>query len=244
MPASGTAPAVTAAPPPPALSPAGNARRAFGTSEGHMLIAGLGLALLFAGFLVASYIVSLQHFHVFVGMTATNILFGRAAGMSFGYAFELSDAMVLSVNLAVELILVLLVYSLFVLSWQRLLVFRVLERFMRRMSRAADRHKGTIRRYGIPALFLFVLIPFWMTGPVVGCIIGYFLGMKPWTNVGIVLSATALACAAWALVLQRLHETMAGLTPLAPVILVIAVVAIAAAGYLLESRRRSGGRLR
>jgi len=216
--------------------------RAFSTPEGRILLSGLVLSLLYAIFLVVSYFISPQNFQVFIGMTATNVLFGRAAGMSFGYALDFGHLIVFPVNLAIEAILVLLVYPLFVFSWQRLVVIRPLERFMRRVEKAAEKNKGKIQRYGIPSLFLFVLFPFWMTGPVVGCVIGFFLGIRPWINVGIVLSATALACLGWAIVLKRLHEQMADFSPFAPMILLIVIVAIAVAGYVLESRRRHNQR--
>lgn len=215
---------------------------AFSTPEGRILLLGLALSLLYAIFLFASYFISPQNFQVFIGMTATNILFGRAAGMSFGYALDFGHLIVFPVNLAIESILVLLVYPLFVFSWQRLLVIRPLVRFMRQVEHAAGRHKEKIQRYGIPSLFLFVLFPFWMTGPVVGCVIGFFLGIRPWINVGIVLSATALACLGWAIVLKRLHEQMADFSLFAPVMLLLVIVAIAVAGYILESRRKHNHR--
>lgn len=210
---------------------------AFSTPEGRILVLGLALSLLYAIFLVVSYFTSPQNFQVFIGMTATNILFGRAAGMSFGYALDFGHLVVLPVNLAIESILVLLVYPLFVFSWQRLLVIRALERFMQRVEEAAERHKEKIQRYGIPSLFLFVLFPFWMTGPVVGCVIGFFLGLRPWINIGIVLSATALACLGWAILLKRLHDQMSDFSPFAPLILLVVIVTVAVAGYILESRR-------
>ena len=51
---------------------------------------------------------------VVVAMTATHILFGRAAGMSFGYAVGLGHGRGHSVNMAIETVLVLLFYPLFV----------------------------------------------------------------------------------------------------------------------------------
>jgi len=221
---------------------AGDRARAFSTPEGRILFSGLVSSLFYGIFLIISYFISPQNFQVFIGMTATNILFGRAAGMSFGYALGFDHLIVLPVNLAIETILVLLVYPLFVFSWQHLLVIRSLERFMRRVKNAADINKEKIRRYGIPSLFLFVLFPFWMTGPVIGCVIGFFLGLRPWTNMGIVLSATALACLGWAILLKRLHEHVADFSPFAPLILLIVIIAIAVAGYILESRRQHNQR--
>jgi len=223
------------------IAPGGRAI-AFSTPEGRILLLGLVLALLYAIFLVSSYFVSPQNFQVFIGMTATNVLFGRAAGMSFGYALDFGHLIVFPVNLAIESILVLLVYPLFVFSWQRLLVIRALVRLMRRVEQSAEIHKDKIQRYGIPSLFLFVLFPFWMTGPVIGCVIGFFLGIRPWINVGIVLSATAVACLGWAIILQRLHKQMADFSPFAPMILLVVIVAIAVAGYILESWRRQNNR--
>ncbi len=155
---------------------AGDRARAFSTPEGCILLSGLVFSLIYAIFLVISYFISPRNFQVFIGMTATNILFGRAAGMSFGYAPGFGHLIVLPVNLAIETILVLLVYPLFVFSWQHLLVIRSLVKFMRRVEKAAEINKEKIRRYGIPSLFLFVLFPFWMTGPVIGCVIGFFWG--------------------------------------------------------------------
>ena len=108
------------------------------------------------------------------------------------------------------------------------------------LEEAAESNKDKIRRYGIPSLFIFVLIPFWMTGPVVGCVIGFFLGIKPWVNLAIVLSATAMACLGWAVFLKELHERTADFSPFAPLILLVFIVLVAVAGYFLETRHRHG----
>jgi uncharacterized membrane protein len=212
--------------------------RAFSSPEGRILRLGLALASAYILFLITSYFISPQYFQIFIGMTATNILFGRAAGMSLGYAMELNHWVVFPVNLAIESILVLLIYPLFVFSWHQMVVIKPLEKFMARTGRAAHANHDRIRRFGIPSLFVFVLFPFWMTGPVIGAVIGFFLELRPWLNIGIVLSGTTLACLGWALVLQNLHEKMADFSPFAPLIVLGVIVAVAIAGYWLESRRR------
>jgi len=223
---------------PPAGVDQGSRVKPFDTPEGHILLSGLALSLLYTVILAASYIISPQAFHVFVGMTATNVLFGRAAGMSFGYALGFGHSVIIPVNLAVEVIMVMLVYPLFVFSWRHLLVIKRLDNLMRRIKHVAEANEKFIRRYGIPSLFLFVLFPFWMTGPVVGCVIGFFLGLKPWVNLSVVLVATALAIVAWAALLRELHEQVADFSPFAPVILLVIIIGLAIAGYLLESRHR------
>jgi uncharacterized membrane protein len=210
----------------------------FSTPEGRILLCGLVLS---AGYVVAltiGYFIAPADTEVLIGMTATSVLFGRTAGMSFGFALDYGLISVIPVNTIVEVLLVLIIYPLFVFSWQRLLVIEALDRFMRRIQSAAERHQEKIRRYGIPSLFIFVFIPFWLTGPVVGSVIGYFLGMRPWVNMSVVLSATTLACIAWALFLKALTEWASDFNPLAPLLILLTVVLLAGLGYVLEKKRR------
>ena len=211
--------------------------RPFDTTEGRILIFGLILLLLYAIYLAASYFISPDTFQVYVGMTATHILFGRAAGMSFGYSLDFGHLIVIPINLAIEIIMVMLIYPLFVLAWRNLLVFKVLNNFMRKIEEAAEANEAKIQRYGIPGLLLFVCIPFWMTGPVIGSVIGFFLGLRPWVNMFIVLFGTTIASLGWAVFLKELHERVADFSPFAPMILVLIIITIVVAGFLLEMHK-------
>jgi uncharacterized membrane protein len=212
-------------------------RRLLATPEGHILEVGLILVLLFITVLGLGYIYYPEKAHVFIGMSATNILFGRAAGISFGYSFELGNVLVVITNIIIETILVLIFYPLFVFSWRSILVIKPLRRIMKRTSIAAEAHQDTIRKYGIIGLFMFVWIPFWMTGPMVGCAIGYLLGLSPWKNLTIVLSSTCLAVFCWALLLREIHDRVAEYGPYASIALVIIIILIVSGIYFLRYMR-------
>ncbi len=207
------------------------------TPEGRILEIGLIIALLFITVLGLGYIYYQEKAHVFIGMSATNILFGRAAGISFGYSFGLSNVLVICTNIVIETILVLIFYPLFVFSWNSILVIKPLRRIMERTSIAAEARQDTIRKYGIIGLFMFVWIPFWMTGPMVGCAVGYLLGLSPWKNLTIVLSSTCLAVACWALLLREIHDKIAEYGPYASIVLVIVIILIATVIYFLRYLR-------
>ena len=209
----------------------------FQTTDGRILIFGLILLLLYAIFLASSYFISPNTFQVYVGITATHILFGRAAGMSFGYSLGFGHLIVIPINLAIEMIMVMIIYPLFVLAWRNLLVFKALDNFMHRIEEVAETNEAKIHRYGIPGLLLFVCIPFWMTGPVIGSVIGFFLGLRPWVNMFVVLFGTMIASLGWAILLKELHEQVADISPFAPMILVLIIITIAVAGYLLEKQK-------
>ena len=212
-------------------------RELLATPEGYILQIGLIMSLFFTTLLGLGYIYYPEKAHVFTGMSATNILFGRAAGISFGYSFELGNVLVIITNIIIETILVLIFYPLFVFSWNSILVIKPLRRIMERTSIAAETHQDTIRKYGIIGLFMFVWIPFWMTGPMVGCAVGYLLGLRPWKNLTIVLSSTCLAVICWALLLREIHDRIAEYGPYASIVLVIAIILIVTVIYFLRYLR-------
>jgi uncharacterized membrane protein len=167
-------------------------------------------------------------------MTATHLLFGRAAGMAFGYSLALGHAAVICVSMTVETIMVLLVYPLFVFSWRHLLVISWLRDTLERTREAAEARKSWVQRYGIIGLFAFVWFPFWMTGPVVGCVIGFLLGLPVWVNLPIVLGGTYIAILGWAFLLRQVHDRVAAYSPYAAMILVSLLIIIVITGHFLH----------
>ena len=195
--------------------------------EGRILAVGVGIALLYVAWLVGVLLATPDAFHNYVAMTATHVLFGRAVGMSFGYAQNLGHDVVIPVNMIIETVLVMLFYPLFVFGMKRLLVFGWLKHTMQRIEQAAEANHGTIRRYGIAGLLVFVCFPFRMTGPLVGCIIGYLMG------------GTFLAIVGWAVALRELHDRLAAYNAYAPMFLVGVLILIAAAAFFLERPGRN-----
>lgn len=118
----------------------------------------------------------------------------------------LGHAQVIPLHMRVETIQVLGVYPLFALSWRQLIRWPRLQPMLSRTHRAAASGGGAVRRFGIVGRFLFVFVPFWMTGPVVGAIIGFLIGLRPWVNLVVVLGATCVAIGVWGLMLNELSD--------------------------------------
>lgn len=76
-----------------------------------------------------------------------------------------------------------------------------------------------------------------MTGPVVGAIIGFLIGLRPWVNVAVVLSSTYVAIGVWGLLLNELSVWAATVNQFAPYALFLAIVLIAVVIHLLSRRR-------
>lgn len=209
----------------------------FASTEGRLL--GVGLAL--PGLMLLAFGIG---WHLYPDrvlphaiMTGLNLIIGREAGMSFGYASGFGHAQVVPLNMLIETIQVLVIYPLFVLSARHLIRLRTLQPFVTRMQPAAATKGGMVRKFGIAGLFVFVFAPFWMTGPVVGAIIGFLIGLRPWVNLVVVLVSTYFAIGAWGLLLNELKTWATTVNRFAPDALFIAIVLIAAAVHLLLRHR-------
>jgi uncharacterized membrane protein len=183
--------------------------RLWNDTEGRILVVGVALAWLLVIALGIGWMVEPEWTLVFAAMTGLNLLIGRAAGMSFGYANGLDHAVVIGSNVLVETIQVLVMYPLFVLSWRNLVDVRRLHRYLVQMRRSAEANETRVARYGMTGLFVFVFLPFWMTGPVVGSIIGFLIGLKTRQILVTVLAATYVAIGVWALAFEQLNELLA-----------------------------------
>ena len=73
-----------------------------------------------------------------------------------------------------------------------------------------------------------------MTGPLVGVIIGYLIGLKPWSNVVVVLSATYIAIGGWAIILRGVHNKLGGYSSYAPYILLAILILIAIISQIIN----------
>ncbi len=203
--------------------------RLWNDTEGRILAVGVVLAWLLVIALGIGWLVEPEWTLVFAAMTGLNLLIGRAAGMSFGYANGLDHLVVIGSNVLVETIQVLVIYPLFVLSWRNLVDVRRLHRFLVQMRRSAEASQAQVARYGMVGLFVFVFLPFWMTGPVVGSVIGFLIGLKARQNLSTVLAATYVAIGVWAVAFEQLNELLAAYGRYAAFATVLAFAALAIA---------------
>jgi uncharacterized membrane protein len=211
--------------------------QALRSPEGQILLLGCTLTLLYVVWLGGHAVWEQERFHGLFGMTITHVLFGRAAGLSFGYTLGLAHWLVILANSIIETIVVMLFYPLFVFSWKHLVEIAFLKRLMERTRQAAEADHPFIRKYGIVGLLAFVWLPFWMTGPVIGCVIGFLLHLRPWLNLAIVLSGTYLAILSWALLLRELYERIEAYSVYAPPLVFGIIIIIVIVGHLVRHKR-------
>lgn len=178
----------------------------FQGKAGNIFIFGLFLFFCLLLFIIISYRIDITFANKITGIVLTNVLVGRVPALSFAYAVELSHIVAISINVLIELILVCIIYPLFVLSFNGILKIELLENFFNTIKTKKKKHQKSFDRYGGFGLFLFVFIPFWMTGPIVGAIIGFLIGLKHYTIIAVVAFSTFIAISLWGLFLQEIID--------------------------------------
>jgi len=207
--------------------PAVGWRQLLASTESRILVFGLAMVLaivLAAGIGLILEPVTTGHYAAMIGL---NLVIGWGGGVSYGLASGLGPFEVVLCNLVADSVQVLVVFPLFVMGWRQLIDVRRLAPMLQRLRAAAESRQDVVRRFGIAGLFLFVLVPFWMTGPLVGAIIGFLLGLNPVVNLLVVLSATGLAIYLYALFLEPLNAWASAVHPYAVFVVIVTLAVLA-----------------
>ena len=204
-----------------------NIKNFLSSQEGKIFFVGMLLFFAYLVLIMLTYIFSVDNANHLVVMSVTNFFFGRAAGISYGYTSELSDMVIITINMLIEFIMVMIIYPLFVLSWNKSVEIGFLTDFFTTVKVQRLKYKDYFDKYGKYGLFLFVWFPFWMTGPVIGAIIGFLIGIKHYTTILIVLAGTSLAIIIWTYFLREIIVLLNQFSDNAPYIVLGLIIVIA-----------------
>ena len=129
-----------------------------------------------------------------------HIMGGRALGIVTCLSAGISLIYTISYNFFLEVVIVLIAYGIVVLVMQNIIQPKLFDNAVRQAELTAQNQKTKIKKYGSIGLFLFVMFPFFMTGPVIGAIIGYLLNYRAVNNFLIVFSGTLASIIIYALI--------------------------------------------
>lgn len=122
---------------------------------------------------------------------------GRSAGIGLCIMSGMNLFWTVVYNFYLEILIVCFTYSIFVLSLNNYIKIQWVELWTRRLVEKAGKHTKKIRTYGWIGIFIFVMMPLPVTGPVVGSVIGYLLQMSLWRNFTAAALGTFCAIVGW-----------------------------------------------
>ena len=162
----------------------------FDLIEVKILSIGLILSLL-AGLYLSFLLFSNPALYRVLSSTAlVHIMGGRALGVATCLSAGISLFYTILYNFFLEVVIVLITYGIVVLIMRNVIQPKLFRSTVRQAELTAQQQKTKIKKYGAIGLFLFVMFPFFMTGPVIGAIIGYLLNYKAINNFMIVFGGT------------------------------------------------------
>jgi len=167
------------------------------TVEGRLLLTGSILSLVLVISLGIYGSIDFSATKILFLVFVTHIVGSRAGGIGLCILNGFSPFTTIAYNFYVEILIVCFTYSGFVLSTTNYLKIEWIKRFMDQLAQKALEQKQKIQSYGWIGIFLFVMAPLPVTGPVVGSIIGYMLRMSLFRNFTATALGTLTANIAW-----------------------------------------------
>jgi uncharacterized membrane protein len=172
-------------------------QKLYQTIEGKILFTGLFLSLVLL--LVIGYFAAVD---IEIAKTLVLAFFahsfgGRAAGIGLCIMNNFDATATIGYNFYLEVLIVCFTYSMFVLTVTNYVQVIWLRGMMEKITRSALEQKDKIEAYGWIGIFLFVMAPLPMTGPVVGSIIGYMIRVPLVKNLAATFGGTLAAIIVW-----------------------------------------------
>lgn len=183
-----------------------NGQKLHESTEGKVLLIGICMAIGLIVLILFMLVADPGHAKNLILAFLAHAFGGRAAGVGLCIMAGIPRFWNTAYNFYLEILIVCFTYSLFVFSLKQRLQFRWAINITRNLMDKARKHKDKIEAYGWIGLFLFVMIPLPVTGPVVGSIIGYLLRMNIWRNLSAVFLGTLAAIVVWVFCFEFLDE--------------------------------------
>ncbi len=172
-------------------------------------------------------------------MGFTELILGRGVAIAKAVEMGMHPGLIIFLATYVDAVTVFLFYPVLVLAYRNLVEGRPVDKRMKGIIESAEKNVTRFAKYKIIGIFIFVWLPFFMTGVVVGAVLGYLLGLKTWTNMVTVVSGTMGAAICWLYTYDYLYGRLAQIHSQIPAIFTTVLIAALIAYRLwLEARKR------
>tara|TARA_A100001037_G_scaffold302527_1_gene334362 strand:+ start:454 stop:1185 length:732 start_codon:yes stop_codon:yes gene_type:complete len=175
-------------------------------------------------------------------LVLTHMVTGRAGNVGYGLELGFSPLFLLFQCSVQDLIILLLCYPLIVAGYRKAVEWPYIGSTLEGIRQSADKHKSKIEPYGVVGLMVFVIFPFWSTGPLVGAVVGFLIGMRNWVAFTAVTLGNVVAVALWVFLFQRMRDFNERLTN-GILISILVVVLVSAIVFRVRRLRRVRRRL-
>ena len=151
------------------------------------------------GVLVALGVTWPEPFAMVWRLVLGQMMAGRAFSIGLGLDLGFPKWFLLLQCSIQDILLLLLFYPLLIAGYRRVVEMRIVGPAIANIRASAERHKSKVEPFGAVGLMLFVLFPFWSTGPLAGGVVGYMLGIRTWLSFTAIIAGNFLSVGCWIL---------------------------------------------
>lgn len=154
-----------------------------------------------------------------------HLLAGRAISIVQGTQIGLPKWLIVLIATYADVTATFLVYPLFVYTYENFFEGRFFQERMRPMLKSAEKHVSGLGRFKIAGVFFFVWLPFWMTGIIIGSILGYLLRLRTWVTLTAVSLGAFAAVASWVYAYDILFTWLSTIHQEVPLVFTVLLIA-------------------
>jgi uncharacterized membrane protein len=159
---------------------------------------------------------------------------GRAGGVGLGLVKHFNLWFLFFITCIQDIVIMLIVYPWFVSGYQHVAAWPLIGPALSRTRALAYKYKAHIQPYGAIGLTLFVIFPFWSTGPLVGALVGYLIGLRTGIALTAITIGEIIAVGVWILFYDQLHR----FSPKLAAVFLAIIFAVAIGGTFYARFRR------
>ncbi|MGD9872785.1 MAG: small multi-drug export protein [Kiritimatiellia bacterium] len=200
----------------------------------------VGSWMLIAWLLAVAVLWRLGHpWEQWVIMGFTELILGRGVAIAKAVEMDMHNGLIIFLATYIDAVTVFLFYPVLILAYRNLLEGRFVDERMKGIIESAEKNVNRFAKYKIIGILVFVWLPFFMTGVVVGAVLGYLLGLKTWTNMVTVTLGTLSAAVCWLYTYDNLYGWLENINSEIPVIFTTVLIAALIAHRLwMEARKK------
>ncbi len=210
--------------------------------EGQVFVTGSFGLMLWLAIIIALWRIGSPWWNELLIMGFTQLSVGRVAGIAYASTAGIHRLLVTVLAIYLDMLTVFLIYPLLIFSYKHLVATPLFQRRMKPIFESAEKGLHRVARFQIVGVFFFVWIPFWMTGVVVGSVLGYLMGLKTWVIMFTVGAGTTAAIVCWVYAQEAFFGWLSAVDPWLPravALCVILMLVVARFVVIYRNRRKT-----
>jgi uncharacterized membrane protein len=207
------------------------------SEEGRLFL--LGCLMLIAWVCVGAALCHSDHpwWAEIFGVAVAHMFAGKAVSIAQGIAIGMPGGLIASISIYADMTALFITYPILIFSYKHFVDRPFYEKHVKHIFESAQKGLDRVGHSKIVGLFAFVWFPFWMTGVIVGAVLGFLMGMRTWAIMLTVMIGTTSAVICWVFAYDYLFGWVTGIGE--PVLYVfIGLIILAVVIHHIRRRRR------